>query len=93
MNKLIIDSKIEIVEINKKEDTFFINGFLAEEKQKIKFIFKTKDENKVFEFENLDKDKKYRAIGNIFVKYKKFIYVSVNIQSIEDMNGNVLIAH
>ena len=24
MNKLIIDSKIEIVEINKKEDTFFI---------------------------------------------------------------------
>lgn len=89
----MIDSKIEIVEINKKDDIFFINGFLVEEKQKIKFIFKTKDESKVFEFENLDKDKEYRAIGNIFVKYKKFIYVSVNIQSIEDKNGNVLITH
>lgn len=92
MNKISIDAKVEVMEVNEEKGFFYINGFLIEEKQKMKFIFKTQEQDNVFKMQNLDEEKTYHITGDVFVKYKKHVYTSVNVQNIADReNGTILI--
>ena len=90
MNNIMIRGKIEVSDIQKKDDKFFINGFINEEAQKLKFTYVTIDENEVFKFQNLCKETLYEVDGDVLVKYKRYNFTSINVHGIRD-NGEIII--
>lgn len=91
-NKIVLDTKVAVEENVQSKNLWFVNGFLIEKNQKVKFSFKTENPKSVELFQNLNQNRNYHVNGELIIKYKKHIYPLVIIHNIRDaMTGEMIL--
>lgn len=97
MNSVKIRATVEIKKIDHmnaseyRPETWFINGFLNERKQKIKFVYTVNDVDSLNEFtDTIKEDVMYDIKGNMVVKIKSHAFVYINVIQIRDLEGNLI---
>lgn len=97
MNNVRIQAKIEIVTVDHmnasdiRPEMWFINGFLNEGKQKLKFVYVVNDAETLERFKKeIDSNEIYDMEGNITVKIRAHEFVYINLIKVKDMDGNLM---